>query len=128
MLITEHDPVIESEFTELADVGRLARHHRFWNFPLQDKDIMCSVGTNVGLELDRIHPKGFGCTSSNHLPASGIFQFSDGTLGSILPRRVRFSLLDATISILAFLFESAQGLLLGALEPSIIIFRGTPLR
>jgi len=43
-------------------------------------------------------------------------EFSDGTLGSILPRRVRFGLLDATISILAFLFESAQGLFLGAIH------------
>ena len=112
----KHDPVIESEFAELADVGRLAQHHHFWNLPLQDKDIMCSVGANVGLELDCIRPKGFGCASSNHLPASGLFQFSDGTLGSILPRRVRFSLLDATISILAFLFESSQGLFLGAIH------------
>jgi hypothetical protein len=61
---------------------------------------MCSVRTNVGLELDRIRPKGFGCTGSNHLPASGLFQFSDGTLGSVLPRRVRLSLLydESTIA------------------------------
>ncbi len=107
---------IESEFAELADIGHLARHHHFQNFPLQDKDILCSDGANVGFELDRIRPKGFGCTSTNHLPASGLFQFSDGTLRSILPRRVRFGLLDATISILAFLFESAQGLFLGAIH------------
>jgi hypothetical protein len=37
-------------------------------------------------------------------------------LGSILPWRVRFGLLDATISILAFLFEPAQGLFLGAIH------------
>ncbi len=111
-LITKHDPVIESKFAELANVGRLAQHHCFWNFPLQDEDIMCSVGTNVGLELDGIRPKGFGYASSYHLPASGLFQFPDGTLGSILPRRVRFGLLDATISILAFLLEPAQGLFL----------------
>jgi len=36
-LITKHDPVIESEFTELADIGCLTRHHHFWNFPLQDE-------------------------------------------------------------------------------------------
>jgi len=53
-LVTEHDPVIESEFTELADIGRLTRHHPFWNLPLQDKDIVCSFGANVSLELDRI--------------------------------------------------------------------------
>ena len=35
-LITKHDPVIKSEFAELADIGRLTRHHRFLNFPLQD--------------------------------------------------------------------------------------------
>ena len=115
-LIMEHDPVIKSEFAELADIGRFAQHHRFWNFPLQDKDIMCSVGANVSLELDRIRPKGFGCAGTNHLSASGLFQFTDGTLGSILPRRVRFGLLDATISILAILFEPAQSLLLGAIH------------
>jgi hypothetical protein len=71
---------------------------------------------DIGLELDRIRPKGFGCASTNHLSASGLFQFSDGTLSSILPRRVGFGLLDATISIVAFLFESAQGLFLGAIH------------
>jgi hypothetical protein len=32
-LITKHDPVIEREFAELADIGCLTRHHRFYNFP-----------------------------------------------------------------------------------------------
>jgi hypothetical protein len=77
---------------------------------------MCSVGASVSLEFDPIHPKGFGGAISNHLSASGLFQFSDGSLGSILPWRVRFGLLDATISILAFLFEPAQGLFLGAIH------------
>ena len=69
----KHDTVIESEFTELADIERLTRHHCFWNFPLQDKDIMCSVsvGANVSLKLNRIHPKRFGGASMNHLLASG---------------------------------------------------------
>ena len=54
-------------------MGRRARHYPFWNFPLQDKDIMCSVGANISLELDHIHLKGFGNASTNHLSASGLF-------------------------------------------------------
>jgi hypothetical protein len=59
---------------------------------------------------------GLGAPARTNLPASGLFQFSDGTLSSILPWRVKFGLLGATISILAFLFESAQGLFLGAIH------------
>jgi len=92
----------------LADVGCFTQHHRFWNFPLQDINIMCSVGANISFELNRIRPKGFWCTGANYFSAGGLFQFSDGTLGGVLPWRVRLSLLDSTISILALLFESAQ--------------------
>ena len=60
--------------------------------------------------------KGFWGSSSSYLSASGLFQFSDGTLSSILQRRVRFSLLNVTISILAFLLEPTQGLFLGAIH------------
>ncbi len=79
-----------------------------------DKNIMCSVGANVSLEFNPVRPKGFHSASTNHLPAGGLFQFLYGTLGSIFPQRVRFGLLDATISILAFLLEPTQGLFLGA--------------
>ena len=55
--ILKHYPFKPLKLTKLANVGHLARHNGFRDFPIQFVNAMCSIRPYIGLKFKVINPK-----------------------------------------------------------------------
>ena len=94
-------------------VRHLSIHDCFRDFPIEFDDVMCSIGTYVGLKLKAVIPKAIWRARLNELPIRPILQFLHFSFGCISPWVEWLYLFQVTWWLLEFPVKLAKDHIIG---------------